>query len=97
MIAGQDPSGAGATEADWSPLEARVVALIRSEIEDKSAVLARGTTRDAVAIDSIDIVHVVFALEEQYGAVVDLKPGMKFDTVGDLVDALVSFIPEHRR
>ena len=77
----------------WTPLEAEIVAMIRAEIEDKSAVLIRSARREDLAIDSIDIVHVVFAMEEKYGAHMQFQVQWKFETFGDLVEKLASFVP----
>ena len=78
-------------------LEARIIGFIQKEIQDKSAVLTRATRRDEVAIDSIDVVNVVFAIEEEFGVEVALTTDAGFETVGELVDALVAFIPEEKR
>jgi acyl carrier protein len=78
-------------------LENRIIAFIQKEIQDKSAVLTRDTRRDQVTIDSIDVVNVVFAVEEAFDIEVNLMSDAKFDTVGDLVDALIAFIPEEKR
>ena len=80
-----------------SDLEQQIITFIQKEVQDKSAVLTRDTRRDEVAIDSIDVVNVVFAVEEKYDIEVDLTPDAKFETVGELVDALISFIPEEKR
>lgn len=78
-------------------LENRIIAFIQKEIQDKSAVLTRATRRDEVTIDSIDVVNVVFAVEEEFDVEVNLTSDAKFETVGDLVDALIAFIPEEKR
>jgi acyl carrier protein len=44
-------------------------------------------------IDSIDVIHVVFKVEEEFNATIDLPPDAKFETVGDFVRALTEFIP----
>jgi len=74
-------------------LEARIIALLKREIQDKEAVLTRETRRDDVVIDSIDIVHVIFAVEEEFGILINLSVNAKFETVGDLLDMFISFIP----
>jgi acyl carrier protein len=76
-------------------LEARIIALLKREIQDKEAVLTRDTRRDDVVIDSIDIVHVIFAVEEEFGILINLSVNAKFETVGDLLDMFISFIPAH--
>lgn len=90
------PSG-GRGVGGSSDLERRIIEFIQKEIQDKSAVLTRETRRDEVAIDSIDIVNVIFAIEEEYDIEITLTPDAKFTTVGDLVDTLISFLPEDKR
>ena len=85
------------TDGRPSDVELRIIAFIQKEIQDKSVVLTRATRREEVAIDSIDVVNVVFAIEEEFDIEVDLTPDAKFETVGDLVDTLISFIPAEKR
>ena len=77
-------------------LESDIIALIQGEIQDKLAILTRDTRRDEVEIDSIDIINVIFAVEEKYSTSVSFTSDSQFVTVGDLVDALIAFIPEAR-
>lgn len=74
-------------------LEAEIIQLIQSEVQGKSDVLTMSTPRDAVAIDSIDIVETIFKIEERYKVSVTLPLDAKFETVGDLVNALISCFP----
>jgi acyl carrier protein len=85
------------TDGRLSALDRRIIEFIQKEIQDKSVVLTRETRREDVAIDSIDIVNVVFAIEEEYDIEVNLTPDAKFETVGELIDTLVGFIPEEKR
>lgn len=86
-----------AEDGNVSELDRRILSFIQKEIQDKTAVLTRATRRDDVAIDSIDVVNVVFAIEEEFDVEVALSSDMRFDTVGDLLDALIAFIPEAKR
>ena len=92
---------AGATEnlsdEESSKIERRIISFIQKEIQDKSIVLTRATRREDVAIDSIDVVNVVFAIEEEFDVEIELTPDARFDTVGELVDTLIRFIPEEKR
>jgi acyl carrier protein len=74
-------------------LQADIIELIRSEIQDKSTVLTMSTPRDQVEIDSIDIVETIFKIEEKYAISVNLPLDAKFETVGDLVTALMACFP----
>lgn len=80
-----------------SDLELRIVSFLQKEIQDKTTVLTRDARRDEVAIDSIDVVNVIFAIEEDYDVEINLTPDVKFETVGEIVDTLISFIPEEKR
>lgn len=85
------------TSGNGSELDRRILSFIQKEIQDKTAVLTRATRRDEVSIDSIDVVNVVFAIEEEFDVEVNLSSDMRFDTVGDLLDALIAFIPADKR
>jgi acyl carrier protein len=74
-------------------LQADIIDLIRSEIQDKTTVLTMSTPRDQVEIDSIDIVETIFKIEEKYDISVNLPLDAKFETVGDLVTALMGCFP----
>lgn len=79
-----------------SEAESQIIEFIRNEIQDKSAVLTLETRREDVAIDSIDIVHVIFAIEEKYDIEINVPPDAKFETVGQLVATLIAFIPKDK-
>ncbi|WP_333822479.1 acyl carrier protein [Pinisolibacter sp.] len=85
------------SDGQLSALDRRIIEFIQKEIQDKSVVLTRETRREDVAIDSIDVVNVVFAIEEEFDIEVNLTPDAKFDTVGELIDTLIGFIPEEKR
>jgi acyl carrier protein len=69
---------------------------IRSEMQDKSIQFDMNTPIDSVKIDSIDVIHVIFKVEEEFKTTVDLPQDSKFETVGDFVRALAGFIPAAR-
>ncbi|MBL8574601.1 MAG: acyl carrier protein [Hyphomicrobiaceae bacterium] len=92
----QDQQASVMTGIDRTAIETQIIDFIRAEIQNKSAVLTMATRRDEVEIDSIDIVQVIFNLEEKYGIEVNLSPNTQFETVGELVDALIAFIPEEK-
>jgi acyl carrier protein len=72
---------------------AKILGFIRSEIQDKSIEFDMNTSIEGVKIDSIDVIHVIFKVEEEFGCTVDLPQDSKFATVGDFVEALLKFIP----
>ena len=72
---------------------AKILEFIRSEIQDKTIPFDMETPIEGVKIDSIDIIHVIFKVEEEFGATVDLPQDGKYSTVGDFVEAVLKFIP----
>ena len=72
----------------------RIMEFIRSEMQDKTIVFDMSTPLEGVKIDSIDVIHVIFKVEEQFKTSVDLPQDAKFATVGDFVNALANFVPE---
>ncbi|SEC23604.1 Phosphopantetheine attachment site [Beijerinckia sp. 28-YEA-48] len=75
----------------------RIMGFMRSEMQDKSTQFAMDTPLEGVKIDSIDVIHVIFKVEEEYGATVDMAPDAKFATVGDFVNALIDFVPADKK
>ncbi len=74
-------------------INSKILEFIHSEIQDKSAVFDMDTPISSVKIDSIDVIHVVFKVEEEFNTTIDLPQDSKFETVGDFVRALTKFIP----
>ena len=85
--------GVHALAYDRDECRAKILDFIRSEIQDKTLKFDLETPIEGVKIDSIDIVHVIFKVEEEFGVAVDLPQDQKYEKVGDFVDALVKFIP----
>jgi acyl carrier protein len=74
----------------------KILGFIRSEIQDKTVPLALDTPIEAVKIDSIDVIHVVFKVEEEFTTEVSLSNDVSYTTVGEFVDALIGFIPREQ-
>jgi acyl carrier protein len=51
------------------------------------------TTVESVNIDSVDVINILFRLEDEYKVSIDLDIQAQPETVGDLVNALLEFIP----
>ncbi len=79
--------------SDNEQIYTKILSFIHSEIQDKSVEFDMDTPIAAVKIDSIDVIHVVFKVEEEFETTIDLPQDSKFDTVGDFVRALAAFIP----
>ncbi len=72
----------------------KVLEFIRSEIQDKTTEFDMNTPIEGVKIDSIDVIHVIFKVEEEFGVSVNLPQDAAYKTVGDFVEAIVQFIPQ---
>ncbi len=72
---------------------AKILDFMRSEIQDKTIQFDMNTPIEGVKIDSIDVIHVIFKVEEEFGVTVDLPQESKFATVGEFVEAILKFIP----
>jgi acyl carrier protein len=77
-------------------LRQKILGFIHSEIQDKTAPLAMDTPIEAVTIDSIDVIHVVFKVEEEFKTEVSLSNDVSYATVGEFVDALIAFVPREQ-
>ena len=71
----------------------KILGFIRSEIQDKTVAVGLDTAIEAIKIDSIDVIHVVFKVEEEFKAEVSLSNEVTYKTVGEFVDALLAFVP----
>jgi acyl carrier protein len=74
-------------------IQEKILGFIRSEIADKTTPVALDTPIDAANIDSIDVIHVIFKVEEEFKTEVSLSNDVSYATVGEFVDALIRFIP----
>ncbi|MGB3877100.1 MAG: acyl carrier protein [Shinella zoogloeoides] len=83
--------------ADKETLNREILALVKKEIQDQEIDLTMDTPTDAVAIDSIDIIHVVFNIEERYGCPIDPPSNLEPKTVGDIVNALSDVVLAFRQ
>jgi acyl carrier protein len=78
---------------DRDEICAKIMEFIHSEMQDKSIKFDMNTPIESVKIDSIDVIHVVFKVEEEFKTTVDLPQDSRFATVGDFVRALADFVP----
>ena len=76
---------------------AKILEFIRSEIQDKTTEFDLNTPIEGVKIDSIDVIHVIFKVEEEFKTTVDLNQDDKYATVGDFVNAILKFIPTENK
>jgi acyl carrier protein len=81
---------------DRKALEQKILSFLQSEIQDKTIVLTMDTPLEKVVIDSIDIIGVVFKIEEEFNISIEFSPDRGFTRVGDLINALINLIPPDR-
>jgi acyl carrier protein len=89
VVAANAPQDVGGREA----LQQKILSFLQSEIQDKAVMLSMQTPLDSVAIDSVDILHVLFKVEEEFKIEIQFSPDNRFSTVGDIVHALTDLIP----
>jgi acyl carrier protein len=79
-----------------------VVELVAKQAKVEPASLTRATKLADLNLQSIDVVELVFAIEEKfdievpYGAGEQNTAGISFQSVGDIVDAVEKLIGERR-
>lgn len=83
-----------ATTIDRDAIAKKILGFLQEEIQDKTIVLTMDTPTDQVAIDSIDIVRVIFKIEDQFGSEISFAPSADHKTVGDVVHALIDLMPD---
>lgn len=82
--------------------EQDVIELVAKQAKAEPADLGRDTTLADLNLQSIDVVELVFAIEEKFDIEVPYGPGdrdaagISFQTVGDIVDAVDKLLAERR-
>ena len=79
--------------ADADGIKQRIFSFLQREVKSRQIELTFDTPVLEVGIDSIDIVRVLFKVEEEFGIEIELSPTQEFTTVGAFIDMLVGFIP----
>jgi acyl carrier protein len=70
-----------------------IIEVIRSEAKDVDVEIRMSTPIDNLNIDSVDVINILFQLEDKYKISIDMDVKARPETVGDLVNALVEFVP----
>ena len=76
------------------PSDAELFDLIAEEALIDRSRLGREVTIEALGIDSVDIVTVIFAVEEKYGARIETDELSREQTLGQLLDLVRAKTPE---
>lgn len=56
--------------------------------------LSTASELDSFEMDSVDLINVVFAIEEEFGIDIPLGEENDFKTIGDLVDRVMTLLAE---
>jgi acyl carrier protein len=76
-------------------IEQEVLALVRSVKKDVCVDgLTRTTALADLGIDSLDALNVLFAIEEHFGVVISDERAREIRTVGDVVETVMTLVPE---
>jgi acyl carrier protein len=67
-----------------------VLDLVAEEAPVERAALTRDATLDALGVASLDVISVLFALEDRFGVVVEQSDVEGVKTLGEFVDAVLA-------
>jgi acyl carrier protein len=70
-----------------------ILEVIQSESHDQAIEVNMATTVESLSIDSVDVINILFRLEDEYKVSIDLDLKDRPETIGDLVNLLIEFIP----
>jgi acyl carrier protein len=79
--------------SDHEAIRNRILSFLQREVKSRNIDLTMDAPVMDVGIDSIDIVRVLFKVEEEFGIEIELSPTQDFTTVGAFIDELVALIP----
>lgn len=88
------------TKLEWVVASSRdqiienILEIVQSESQQTGLAITMDTPVKEVGIDSVDVINILFRLEDEYGVSIDLDIQSQPETVGDLVNALIEFIPQ---
>ncbi len=72
----------------------RLIEHIVAQVSNVPTDLSMDTRFDAIEIDSVDLVNVVFAVEEEFGIDIPLGDERVFVTLADFADRVVALLAE---
>ena len=87
-----------ATKADPATIESDVLDIIAKQAKVDRALLTRSTSLAELNVQSLDLVEIIFALEDKfdievpYNANDPSSAGVSFQNVGDVVDGIAKLI-----
>ena len=76
-----------------SKLTDHVLAVIKGEIPPQDIEIGMETSTSEVKIDSLDVVNILFKLEDEFRCNIEIDIHEPPKTIGDLVRSIVKFLP----
>jgi acyl carrier protein len=73
-----------------------ILDIVRSEAPRQDVAINLEASVESVNIDSIDLINILFRLEDEYKVNIEMDLQERPETVGDLINALVAFIPHDK-
>jgi acyl carrier protein len=73
-----------------------VLDIVRSEAPRQDVAINLDTPVESVNIDSIDLINILFRLEDEYKVTIEMDIQDRPETVGELINALITFIPHDK-
>ncbi len=70
-----------------------ILKIIQDENRDRAIEISMDMKIADVNIDSVDVISILFRLEDEYKVRIDLNFAEPPETVGELVNAIIEFIP----
>lgn len=89
-----------ATKVDPAAIESDVLDIIAKQAKVERALLTRATSLAELNIQSLDLVEIIFALEDKFDIEVPYNAndpgsaGVSFSNVGDVVDGIAKLIAQ---
>lgn len=85
------------TENQMASVESDVLDIIAEQSTVDRSQLTRDSRLEDIEIESLDVVEIIFALEEKFDVHVPYNANdqeLQFETVGDVIDAVTRLIAE---
>jgi acyl carrier protein len=73
-----------------------VLDIVRNEAPRQDVAINLDTPVESVNIDSIDLINILFRLEDEYKVNIEMDLQERPGTVGALIDALIAYIPHDK-
>lgn len=90
-------SGVVSPWGDRAEIREKVVALTRAELKPRHVEFVDMTPCADIDVDSIDVIHILFRVEEEYGITIGVLSQESFTTMGEFFDLIVDRILETKR